>query len=97
MQITSARYWRENKFWGDWLGKIGIVIVSSQLHVAPPGQEEFLPYSFVLVNFGKQNKELMGIPGEIFETGDKVECVFRKLDIPDEKGIIHYGIKVKKI
>lgn len=97
MKIPAASYWRENTSWHAWLGKIGHVVVSTELHLSTPDQTAFLPYSFVLVDFQGMRKEFMGVPNEIFKTGDAVVCVFRKVSIPDETGIIHYGIKIKKI
>jgi len=97
MSITSAKYCRQNKSWSDYLGKVGKVIVSTSLKASPPEQKMFIPYSFVLVDFGEEKKELMGVCGESYVTGDSVKCVFRKLSISDEKGLINYGIKVKKL
>lgn len=97
MKITSVPYWRQNTSWSVWLGKKGKVILSTLLQISSPDQKAYLPYSFVLVDFGGEKREFMGIKGEVFESGDVVECVFRKVSSPSEEGIIHYGIKVKKI
>lgn len=95
--MTPAEYTRKNRQWKQWIGRPGVVVAVTQIHVAPPDQALFAPYSYCIVDFGSEKKSLMGVAGETLTVGDEVVCVLRKIAIPDEKGIIPYGIKVKKI
>lgn len=96
MKITPPQYWRQNKSWSKWLGKVGKVLLVTTLQNSSADQEKFLPYAFALIDFNGEKKELMGIAEESFVAGDEVVCVLRKLSVPDQSGIIHYGIKFKK-
>jgi uncharacterized OB-fold protein len=95
--MQPASYWRQNKLWKSWIGKTGVVLVSTVISVAPPEQSALKPYSYVLVEFGKEKHEFMGVGHEVFESGDKVECVLRRITFGDDRGLIGYGIKVRKI
>jgi uncharacterized OB-fold protein len=90
--------WRQNKDWPNRLGQIGKVIASTFIRVAPEGREAFAPYSFVLVELENcERLELMGVPGEELQTGDQVKLVLRRIEEPDESGVIAYGLKAEKI
>lgn len=95
MQPTT--YTRQIKTTSQYLGKNGIIVASTLIHVAPPKLSAFTPYCFVLVDLGDEKKELMGVPGEKLNPGDKVKCVLRKSELPDDKEVIGYAIKVKRI
>lgn len=95
--ISPAQYWRQNKDWKNWLGKQGKVIGVTRVHVAPPGQENFVPYSMALVDFTLEKRLFMVAGHEEVAIGDAVVCVLRKVAQPDERGIIPYGIKVQRL
>jgi uncharacterized OB-fold protein len=94
--ISPAQYWRQNKEWQNWLGKQGKVVGVTRVHVAPPGQENFAPYSMALVDFILEKRLFMVAGREEVNVGDTVECVLRKVAQPDQCGIIPYGIKVRR-
>lgn len=95
--IRPIEYWRQAKKWHDWVGKTGQVVVSTVIRVAPPELADQTPYSFVLVDFDGQKKELMGVGHDTFQPGDRVKCVLRKLGQPSPDGIVPYGLKVEKL
>lgn len=95
--ISPAQYWRQNKEWKNWLGKQGKVVGVTRVHVAPPEQEHFAPYSLVLVQFESEKRTFMVAGQDEVAVGDRVECVLRKVAQPDQKGIIPYGIKVARL
>jgi uncharacterized OB-fold protein len=95
--MKPATYWRQNKTWSTWLGKTGTVVASTRVRVAAPNRTQLLPYSYVLVSFEDEKREFMAAGHEKLSVGDEVTCVLRKMSVPDEKGIIEYGIKVKRI
>jgi uncharacterized OB-fold protein len=94
--MKPAQYWRMNKEWKNWLGKSGTVMASTVVRVYAPSPSVFTPYSYVLVDFGGEKKEFMGAGQEIFEVGEKVVCVLRKVAVPEKHDLIPYGIKVAK-
>lgn len=99
--MTPAEYTRKNKTWKTLLGKRGVVVSTTQVHVASPELSAFTPYSYAIVDFGPSTDgrklSLMGVTGEVLAIGDTVECVLRKIAVSDATEIIPYGIKVKKI
>lgn len=103
--MKAAAYYRQNKNWKNYLGRVGRVVVSTMIHVGSQAQESFLPYSYAVVDFGKEGGlpraqsrgEFMGVANEELAADDKVVCVLRKIGISDKAGIISYGIKVKKL
>lgn len=97
MKGYPAEYWRLNKDWAKWVGKTGEVVATTIIRVSPPMLQKVTPYTFSLIKFDNEGKELMGVDNEILEIGDRVKCVFRRIADIDGKGIIMYGIKVKKV
>jgi uncharacterized OB-fold protein len=97
MKGYPAEYWRANKEWAEWIGKEGEVIATTIILVPPLMLHSMAPYTFSLIKFDNEYKELSGVDNECLEIGDKVKCVFRRIADTDGKGIIMYGIKVKKI
>lgn len=95
--VPPPQAWREQREWPSWLGKTGVVAGVTVVSVASPELQVFTPYSYVLVKFADGQHEFMGAVGETFTVGDEVECVLRRLEQPDERGVIHYGIKVRKV
>lgn len=94
--IQPATYWRENKMWKQWIGRRGTVLLCTEVHVAPPGFEWLVPYSYAVVEFGSERREFVAAGQEKLQPGDEVTVVVRKLSQPDASGIIHYGLKVAK-
>jgi uncharacterized OB-fold protein len=95
--MYPASYWRQTKNWSAWIGRKGTVIVSTSVAVSSPEQAEFKPYSFVLVDFESEKHEFMGTSHDVFQPGDVVECVLRKIASGDERGLVGYGIKIQKV
>lgn len=94
--MKPAAYWRQSKTWQQWLGRTGTVIASTSIHVAPPQLAAFVPYSYVIVDFGSEKMEFMGAGQDELRVGDEVICVLRKLCVPSDEALIPYGIKVVK-
>jgi len=97
MKGYPAEYWRLNKDWTKWIGKTGEVVATTVIRVPPLTLQKMAPYTFSLIKFDNEHKELMGVDDEILKIGDRVKCVFRRIADANEKGIIMYGIKIKKI
>ncbi|MEA2057021.1 MAG: hypothetical protein U9O78_04960 [Patescibacteria group bacterium] len=97
MSINPAKYWRENKKWPKWVGKIGVVEVSTFVKIASEENSLQQPYSFAVVQFGKEKKEFVGVGHEQFESGDRVEVVLRRKVTKNETNLINYQLKIKKI
>ena len=91
------KYWRENKQWRQLLEKTGTVVIATQIYTAPETLEQWVPYSYAIVQIGHVRYELMSVPGENLCTGDTVACVLRKKQITHQKDVIFYCIKVKKL
>ncbi len=95
--MKPQTYWRRNKSWSLYLGQTGKVVAATFIRVAPQGYEIFAPYSFVIVELdGGERIELMGTPGEELQIGDQVELVLRRVEEPDQSGVIAYGLKAAK-
>jgi uncharacterized OB-fold protein len=92
-----AKYWRSTQTWKEWLGKRGRVVASTIINVAEPHLKDMAPYSYVIVDFGKEKKEFMGVVNQTFSAGDEVECVLRRFSVPEKSELIQYGIKVSKV
>ena len=97
MSVQPAQYWRQNKDWKNWIGKQGKVIGTSRVHVAPPDQEIFTPYTLALVDFGIEKRQYMVAGNQEMSLGDEVVCVLRKVANAQQHEIIPYGIKVQKV
>jgi len=95
--MKPPQYYRQNKTWSTWLGKKGKVLASTIVRVAAPEQAAFTPYSYVLVDFGDAKHEFMGTGNDVFSPGDEVECVLRKIAVPNSQELIPYGIKIQKV
>ncbi|OGJ37674.1 MAG: hypothetical protein A2383_04145 [Candidatus Pacebacteria bacterium RIFOXYB1_FULL_39_46] len=95
--MEPAQYWRANKNWSAWIGRQGTVLVSTVVRTSSPQQDSFKPFSYLLVDFGKEKKELLGVGHQEFQPGDKVVCVLRKISDPSSRELVTYGIKVKKL
>lgn len=95
--MKPAQYWRQNKEWSKWLGRKGKVVASTMVRVAAPDRSLFTPYSYVIVEFGKERHEFMGASNDELVIGDVVECVLRKIGTSEKHELIQYGIKVAKV
>ncbi len=90
-------YWRLNKDWSNWIGQRGRVLASTLIRVSSPDCEALLPFSYVVVDFGNDKREMMGADHEVFEIGDEVICVLRKTAVTQDNELIEYGLKVTKV
>ncbi len=95
--MKPAQYWRANKEWSKWIGRKGRVIAATLVHVSSPELASITPYSYVIVDFGKEKHEFMGVDHEVLAIDDEVECVLRKCGTPTAQSLIPYGIKVRKL
>jgi uncharacterized OB-fold protein len=95
--MKPAQYWRHKKQIKDYLGKLGQVVASTVIRTTSPGLSHMTPYSYVVVDFAGEKKELMGVGNEMLEVGDKVVCVMRKMERGASNQLIDYGLKVKKV
>ena len=95
--MKTIEYWRSNKKWNKLLGKTGKVITNTFIRVAPPEQEGLAPYSYLLVDFGDQKLEMMGVAHQEFKIGDQVKAVLRKIKKENSEEILVYGLKAEKI
>jgi len=97
MKGYPAEYWRNNIEWSKWIGREGQVVATTMIRVPPSTLQKMAPYTFSLIKFDDECKELMGVDDEILEIGDRVKCVFRRIADTDGRGVIMYGVKVKKV
>jgi len=95
--MQTIEYWRSNKSWKKLLGKKGRVLASTFIRVASPDQEELLPYSYLVVDFGTEKMEMMGVAQQKFKIGDQVMAVLRKTKKEASSEIIVYGLKAQKV
>lgn len=95
--MNPATYWRESKQWCHFLGKQGVVIEVTTLQVPIPSLKQQAPYQYALVEFEDQRQGFMVAAGDSVVAGDQVTTVLRRLEKPTKMGVIHYGIKLKKI
>lgn len=96
--MNAPHYWRDSKKRSAWLGRKALVVVSTSIRVAPSGLEELAPYSLVLVEFGNgERAEFLGVGHEIFQPGQEVKCVLRRLPPVSVTGVIPYAIKVTSV
>jgi uncharacterized OB-fold protein len=94
--MTPAEYTRKNRNWKTLLGKKGTVVASTRIFVGSTEFSTSTPYSYCIVDFGDHKASLMGAGNDEIFVGDRVTCVFRRMGVPDEKGVISYGIKIQK-
>lgn len=99
--MQPAHYYRQSKSWSKWIGKTGRVVGATLIRVAPPKFSRSAPYPLVIVEFSDPNSEktqhtFVGVGHEIFQIGDEVKCVLRRMGQVNQSGLIPYGIKVKK-
>ena len=94
--MKTIEYWRSNKSWKKLLGKKGKVLTSTFIRVSSPDQEELLPYSYLLVDFGTEKMEMMGVAHQKFEIGDTVMAVLKKIKKEASSDIVVYGLKAQK-
>lgn len=102
--MQPAQYHRKTKQWRKLLGKTGVVLLATRIEVTTKELEEFLPYSFLLIELNevtetgkKQRLEIMGEAKTDFSVGEKVMIELRKNAILDEKSIIPYDLKACKL
>lgn len=95
--MKPAQYWRQNKQIKDYLGKKGQVVASTIIRTTSPELSHMTPYSYVIVDFTGEKKELMGVGNEVLEVGDNVVCVMRRMGVGTQHHLIDYGLKVKKV
>lgn len=95
--MKPAQYWRHSRTIKEYVHKQGTVISSTMIRTTTPELEYLIPYSYVVVDFGDEKKEMMGVPGEALAIGDTVCCVMRKMGQTNPTELIDYGLKVKKI
>lgn len=95
--VKPPSYWRAAQQWHEWLGRRGRVVVATYIRVAAPQFAVATPYSYLLVDFGGQRREFMGVGHEHPQAGDEVECVLRKMGQGGAADLIEYGIKVQKV
>lgn len=95
--MKPAEYWRKSKQWHALLLQEGVVVQSTCIHVAPTAQAAYAPYSFLVVQLAHQKVEVMGVPGQVFEAGDAVRLVLRRVATNLATEPIPYGLKAEKI
>lgn len=96
MKVSPENYWRNNKNWSKFIGKIGKVILSTKIEATSPELELFLPYCFVIVELEGEKYEVMGEKDADLERGDQVRFVLRKISNSSNSSLINYGVKVVK-
>jgi uncharacterized OB-fold protein len=95
--MKPAQYWRDKQHIKDYLGKTGQVVANTVIRATSPELSHMTPYSYVIVDFTGEKKELMGVGNEVLQVGDRVVCVMRKMELGAPHQLINYGLKVKKI
>lgn len=92
-----AEYWREKSEIAKWIGKEGMVVVSTTIRSSSPELNYLTPYEYAIVDFGDQKKEFMAAAGEKLVAGDRVKLVLRKMFQPDSSSLIEYNLKLVKV
>lgn len=95
---TPVQYWRQSKKWSRLLGQRGTVLSITYVHVSEETMDGFTPYPLVLVALqGGGRRLFVGEHGSTVSVGDTVECVLRRMAIPDESSVLPYGVKVRPV
>ena len=94
--MKPAAYWRASKEWSSLVSQRGTVVVSTTIRVAPSDQNLYAPYAFLLISLGDRNIEVMGVPGQTFQSGDSVRLVLRRVAKTIKSQPITYGIKAER-
>ena len=95
--MKPAEYWRQSKKWSSYVFKEGVVVQSTFQYVVPSAQEHYAPYSFLVLSVANETIEVMGVPGEKFQAGDRVRLVLRRTAVISTSEPISYGLKAEKI
>lgn len=93
IKMKTTESWRNKKNWSKYIGKKGVVLASTLMEVAATDQLAFLPYSYLVVDLGREKISVMGVAGEAFNYGDKVKLVLRKIKKEAQAEVIAYGLK----
>lgn len=90
-----ALAWRQSEKNSAWLGRRGQVLAATLVGVGLPDLSHQAPYWLVMVEFGSGVRRLLlGVDGESFARGEKVEVVWRRYGGAGQS-VIRYGLKVK--
>lgn len=95
--MKPAQYWREKQTIKEFLGRTGRVVANTVIRTTAPGLAYLTPYSYVVVDFEGEKREMMGVSGDILKSGDEVVCVMRKTELSEPNQLINYGLKVQKV
>lgn len=82
------------------ISKYGKLITWSEVTAPPEGYEKYRPYIVGIIeleNGEKLTGQIVNSSMSELKHGDKLKAVFRKYYEDGEDGIIHYGLKWKKI
>lgn len=98
--ISPVKVWRRQKQIREYLGKKGKVITWTKIFIAGSAYKKFAPYYVVMVEFENEKRlygQLVGIIEDQIMIGMKVKAILRKVRVPEDDGVIAYGIKFETI
>jgi uncharacterized protein len=98
--ISPVKVWRNQPYIKHMLGKKGTIVTFTVIRVPPSGFEGQAPYPVVLVHLDKTGTaigQLVDYDKQHLKIGQKVVSVFRRIEQPDEEGVIQYGVKFKPL
>lgn len=90
--------WRNQKTEREYLGKTGIILTWTEIHVAPSRFSAQTPYAVALIEFDSNERryvQLVGVKNNDVKIGSKVKIVLRRLYEGGKEDIIRYGLKAK--
>jgi len=97
---SPVKQWRNQKKTQTLLGKKGIVVSWTLIHVPPEGFGNQAPYPVVVVELEDKKRitaQMVDWEMAHCSIGQRVQVVLRKIAEPTEEGVIPYGIKVKSV
>ncbi len=98
--ISPVKIWRRQKDIRAILGKRGVVLSWTRVHVPGSDFKVFAPYFVVLVELEDGNKVFGQVVDSMennIQIGNKVIATLRKVRQPTDEGIIAYGVKFKRL
>lgn len=93
---NPIKYWRQKSNNKDLLGKMGTIVLFTEIKAPLPHLKNQNPYFIALIKMNKQlvYGQIVDIDDKsILKIGSKVKAASRIINESNEKGIIEYGIK----
>ena len=98
--LSPVKIWRNQKKTASLIGKTGKIVTWTVIRVPPADFTDQAPYPVVLVELTEGKRimaQLVDYDLKHLKQGQKVKTVIRRVIVPNNEGIIPYGIKVTPI